>query len=388
MIKVRDLSTFAEGYIREANEGDFIPITLQRAVAQNHNPYADPEDIGLLVALDDDGKCMGYFGILPVMLRIREKSYKAYWFSTWNVSTKVRGMGVGTRLMESAVALRQDYLIVGSIHARRVCRRFGFWEREPLTYYRMDVSSLQRTNPLTIFMRFIRKIVRLFRVSRITIDINNRSTNLINKTLSHWLKNVFYRFLSHIWQTELADVKYKEVEQIDIEPPHTVSHSDVELHRNLDVINWMLEYPWVLGRGQSLTEGMDYYFSDVRDSFNYTALEIKSEDEENDLGYLVLSISQRGEIRLLKTLDYLLIDPENTRIVLGLVLKYAEMYDVDLIEMPTEVIDPLKNRLLGKLLLHKKERIYQCLPRSLDSPLAKAWSNIQFKLTDGDMPFT
>jgi hypothetical protein len=74
--------------------------------------------------------------------------------------------------------------------------------------------------------------------------------------------------------------------------------------------------------------------------------------------------------------------------VLGLVLKYAEMYDVDLIEMPTEVIDPLKNRLLGKLLLHKKERIYQCLPRSLDSPLAKAWSNIQFKLTDGDMPFT
>ncbi|MGD8750730.1 MAG: GNAT family N-acetyltransferase, partial [Anaerolineales bacterium] len=341
-----------------------------------------------LVALNPDGKCVGYFGILPVMLRVRTELYKAYWFSTWNVSTKVRGMGVGTRLMQAALTLKNDYLIVGSIHARRVCRKFGFLEREPLAYYRMDLSGLRRMNPLTILLRLFRKIVRLLRMPDIKIDITNRWTKIIDGIFKQLMKNIFYKLLSKSQRSELVDVNIKEVSRVQIKPPDGSIRSEVELHRNPDVINWMLEYPWVAEMGTSRTQGMDYYFSDVRDSFKFIALEIYIKSDQNYLGFLVMSVSQQGKLRSLKLLDYLLNDPDKTRIVLGLVLPFAEKYNVDTLEIPLEVAEPLKDRILGKLLLHKQERIYQCSPKSVDSPLAKAWPSIKFKLTDGDMPFT
>jgi len=40
------------------------------------------------------------------------------------------------------------------------------------------------------------------------------------------------------------------------------------------------------------------------------------------------------------------------------------------------------------LLLHRKERIYQCMPKDDESPLAQAWEDIALKLVDGDMSFS
>ena len=48
----------------------------------------------------------------------------------------------------------------------------------------------------------------------------------------------------------------------------------------------------------------------------------------------------------------------------------------------------LRPRWLRKLLLHSKARIYQCMPKADDSPLAQAWEDLVFKLVDGDMAFS
>ena len=125
-IKVKDLQEFAERVLGNSRKGQFVPITMQRAIAHANNPYAAKNDVGLLVAIDSDDEVVGYFGILPLLLRNGDECFKANWFTTWSVSSKVRGRGVGAQLMAEALSLKLDYLIVGSVHARRVCQKYGF----------------------------------------------------------------------------------------------------------------------------------------------------------------------------------------------------------------------------------------------------------------------
>ena len=86
-IKVGDLPEFAEGIISKSTPGQFVPITLQRAIAHAKNPYADDDDVGLLVAVDEDEEVVGYFGIMPMLLRVNEDTFKTHWFTTWSISS-------------------------------------------------------------------------------------------------------------------------------------------------------------------------------------------------------------------------------------------------------------------------------------------------------------
>ena len=88
-IRVKNLLGFAERVIASASPGQFIPISLQRARAHAHNPYADPEDVALLAAIDAEDEVVGYFGILPLILRHGDQLHKVHWFTTWNVSAKI-----------------------------------------------------------------------------------------------------------------------------------------------------------------------------------------------------------------------------------------------------------------------------------------------------------
>ena len=144
-IQVKNLLSFSESVISQAAPGDFIPITIQRAEAQASNPYAAPEDVALLVAYNGE-ELVGYFGILPIMLQHRDDTSKVHWFTTWMVNPKLRGAGVGSALMQAALDLDKDFMIVGSKPARRVCRKFGFFDFEPLEYAVVDfriAGSLQ-----------------------------------------------------------------------------------------------------------------------------------------------------------------------------------------------------------------------------------------------------
>jgi len=365
-----------------------VPISMQRAEAHANNPYADKDDVGLIVAFDSENECVGYFGVMPIRLRQGDKLDKVHWFTTWNVSSKVRGMGVGTRLMEVALSMEQDYVIVGSVYARRVCRKFGFWEREPLVFFNLDVTGLERLNPLTIFLRLLRKTLKILPISGIEVGISNSASQKINKLLSPLTKKFFFALLAPVWKRKLGGVLYNEVSLIKKEPPRQNRSYQVEFHRGIEAVNWMLNYPWVVEPGKSPTENMDYYFSDVRQIFRFITLEVFLESDDSYLGFVILSLSQEAETRSVKTLDYHLDHPKGSQIVFSLALNYGAQFQADRIELPAEVAEHIRGGLLGNLLLHEKNRVYQCHPQSSNSPLARAWSKIHFRLSDGDMPFT
>jgi GNAT superfamily N-acetyltransferase len=389
-VKVSELVEFARSVIGAAREGQFIPITRQRALAHAHNPFAEPGDIALLVAYQETEdpshrEIVGFFGIMPIRLKRHDRFDRVYWFSTWRVMPQLRGKSVGSLLMKEALSLEEDFMIVGSGPARKVCRRFGFWEHEPLVFYQLDLAGMTRLNPATWLSRAARRLLRPFKAR---VQMDNRATRFVDRLLAPLGRAVFVRLLQPRLQMPSAGVCAAEVDQVRPETAEQLaSQAPVEFARGAAVVNWMLKYPWVVEPGQSPTEKMDFYFSDVRHGFRMIALELFS-SQDDYLGYLVLQASQRGQRGELKVLDCSLKNPGDQCYVLPLVFKYAREYKARLVDLPAEAVTGFDRTRLGRLLLVRRERIYQCHPKSGDSPLAQAWDSIQFKYTDGDMPFS
>ena len=384
-IKSLDLIAFAEGYLNSAKEGQFIPITMQRAIAHANNPLVDENDVGLLVAFHGD-ECVGFFGIMPVLLKNRDEFSKAYWFTTWRVSPHLRGKSIGSLLMKEALSMGKDYLIVGSSSARKVCQRFGFLEREPLEYCYLDVSGMERLNPATWLFRLLRKVLKPLKVK---VNVDNRLTRGFSQLLSPLTTRLFLYWLWRAHGDILKGLNFQEVKEIRPETPdQRAALSPVVLYRGAEIVNWMLKYPWVLEKGQSNTEKMDYFFTDVRDYYQNIALELSSGANQEYRGYVILSASTYRKRMALKILDTSFKDHADERYVLPLAIRFAREMNAEVIDLSTHQAEAIKIRFLSRVLLHRKKRIYQCYPASADSPLALAWNEIEFHYCDGDMAFS
>jgi len=384
-IKSVDLVQFADRFIGSARPGQFIPITMQRAIAHANNPLVNEDDVGLLVAFHGD-ECVGFFGIMPVLLKKRDEYSKVQWFTTWRVSPYLRGKSIGSLLMKEALSLGKDYLIVGSSSARKVCQRFGFLEKEPLEYYYLDLSGMERLNPATWIFRLLRKLLKPLKVK---VNVDNPITRGFSWLLSPLTVRLFRYWLWMAHRDILKDINIREVSEVQPETPEQLAtHSPVILYRGAEIVNWMLKYPWVLETGQSRTEKMDYFFTDVRDSFQNIALELSAGSNRDYRGYIILSASTYRKKMALKILDASLKDRDDERYILPLVFHYAREMNAEMIDLSKRQADAIQSRFLSRVLLHRKKRIYQCYPAGPDSPLGRAWPELEFHYCDGDMAFS
>ena len=99
-VKVKELFDFACRIIEKEKDSGVIPITKHLALAQAKNPYADEMDDGLIVAYFN-GRCAGYIGLIPGLLRNNDEFSKVYWASTFYVAPQYRTAGVGLLLLKN-----------------------------------------------------------------------------------------------------------------------------------------------------------------------------------------------------------------------------------------------------------------------------------------------
>lgn len=105
-IKIKDLIEFTKKYNENKSEDDLAIISEQRALAHFHNPNADENDTGLILAYKEN-ICVGYLGLMPGIVEIRGIYKKTYFPSTWLVSDKVRGQSVGSPAYERSTFTRK-----------------------------------------------------------------------------------------------------------------------------------------------------------------------------------------------------------------------------------------------------------------------------------------
>lgn len=382
-IPIKDLPDFAAECIDTAKPGTFIPITMQRAVSQALNPIVDPNCIGLLVAYLGD-EVVGYFGMLPMKFLYGEGTSIVWYFTGWNVSEKVRGQGVGRRLMQEAIALNQDYILAASKYGRRASTQSGLISLPAWKFVRINLNRIWHFNPFTLILRMFRKIVYL---TGRKLDIEGQSNffNTVFTRLFAWIgRPLMINFLLVQYRNLFQEITLQRVVQVrEEEPVNEQRIRPVRFYRSPQVVNWMLSMPWVLLPGESLTEDMEYYFADVRPGFEYLPYEVFVHGEYK--GFLVLQYSDNGKEKRLKVLD---VDLSNPAWILPIAVKVGRQKRVDFLEMNYEYAADLHSTLVGRILIENRQRIYQYYAASEDSPLIKFGEKIHFDLTDGDFAFT
>jgi len=382
-IRVKDLPDFAARQIEGAPPKTFIPITMQRAEAQAKNPLAEPDSVGLLVAYLGD-EVVGYFGTLAVMLKHGTQLSRVWYFTGWNVSTKVRGQGIGRLLMQEAISLDRDYILAASKFGRKASEVSGLIALPTWKSVRVNFNRIWQFNPFTLTLRAFRKVAH-FLGRKLEIERSSNAFNSFFSGLCGWLgKPLLYRFLLSRYKNILRQITITRVERVrETEPLNQDIDRSVRFYRSPEVVNWMLSMPWVLPPGQSLSEDMEYYFADVRPGFEFLPFEVFSQGEYQ--GYIVFQYSDSGREVRVKVLD---VDLPDLGWIFPLALKVARERKADVVEMNYEYSSGFHAGIFGRLLIEFRRRTYQYYASTEDSPLAKYGQEIRFDLTDGDFSFS
>jgi GNAT superfamily N-acetyltransferase len=383
-VPVKDLPALADRLIDSAAPGSYVPITKARAHAQVHNPFAAPEDLGLLLAWQGE-RVVGYFGVLPVMLAHEGELHKVLWFTTWSVHPSMLGQGVGSGLMANALELAHDYAIVGSAPARHVSAKFGLQEVARLDYARIDFRLVGCYNPLGLLLRLLRKLFHIVGF-KLKIEGLQRALERAFEALFGWLLRPPLRAWALApYRRQLNGLHIDRVQRVTPSAPESSDPNHTGFYRDSRVVNWMLAHPWLVPSGQSPTEGLDYGFTDARPFFEQIAWQLSDGSGANQ-GYIVFQFSPIEGSRVLKVLDHHLFGAAEGQAV-PLALKMAHMLRADVIEGPIALAGMRQRGWMGRLLVEVRQRICQVHAHEVNSPMARARDQLQQSYVDGDTAF-
>jgi hypothetical protein len=344
-------------------------------LAQSKNPYADPDDVGLLVAYDGN-QCIGYQGILPGRVRAQSASGKVLWFTANYVLPEFRKRMVGILFLKHVMSMGYDAVATGFEHAgAHMLKGLHFRELGPLTYGKLNLERLD------FLGRLFRRGYRLQQRWPLLRSIAEHATGVSRALLYQPARSLYYRRLARHVNKRMEGIRVREVRNV-----RAAAQSDENptprFERGIELINWMIEFPWVTENQPPTVP--PYFFSDTRSLARHIVLELESAHGE-DLGFAVLFISKLGGRRYVKITDHRCA-PQNREAMLCACLKYVLEYRAVEINWPLSFEDAAARLPLANWLLERVQRPYMYFP-SAQSPIAAVAQEIVLDLSDGDCSF-
>lgn len=376
-VRVKCLNDFAERFFRSPVGQIAAPITVHRALAHSINPCADGDDVGLLIVYSGD-LCVGYFGIVPGILKEQDRKKKVYFGSTFYVVPEFRRTTAALMLVKHLISLGRDIVVTDcTTEAETVYTAFHFKKFGPLQYVRLSLQRLDLLSPwLSRGLRFKKRWPIL---NMIAAKINWLSQKTVYSAAKAFYWLLCCGLLARIRGQRLRDITHDLMNGQKI-PFETRPH----FYRGPDVLNWMLKYPWV--RDDVPPSSPPYHFSDIRQRFRYFAVEISTND--NPLGWVILSVSTADRRTVIKLLDYA-ISNEDYRALLWIVSKYARRFQADEIQLPSRAEQEAARLPLARWLLTRAHRHYACYrQRGEGAALPEDLQAIVLNFCDIDAAFT
>ncbi len=387
-IPARELYQFARRTMQDREHYPVLPIDPVRAKAQALNPAASDDSVGLLVAYNRAGRCIGYVGMLPCRAFVDGSLVPVLAPTTQFVHPDYRrkpppgGMTVADMIYAEVLKTGLDLLITGFNEAGdRIYRRNPQWftPLEPLTFLRIKLSKLQ---PTSTIMRRLAYHPRM----RTLRPLFKGGYHLSQRTVDILLEPFVYRALRSRSTPPIGELAWRTVDRVkppDVEDPSPSPGDIVYFHRGVDVINWMIANPWYSSRGSAAD---DYYFDQPREAFFFRAYECYHRNTDQRLGYAVLSFSKERGYTTMKVLDRHLAVEEPERFVFDLALREALRLNVNVIECSEDFLPIINAKKTLRALTDRFERPYY-LAFAPDSPLKRAMDRIHLDYCDGERPF-
>jgi GNAT superfamily N-acetyltransferase len=342
-IKLKDLAEFARSTIGDPAYARMAPISFLRAKSQSKNPMGDPEDIALVAAYYKQ-HCVGYLGLMPGLLNHRGRVSRITFMTTFFLDAEHRGKGFGKRLLVEIQQLGVDLVATGiTRNVEGLYRSVGFRHPVELAFYRLHPGNTP----------YLKKAAD---------DLRSREKNFFSKPVGQ---------LSE--KTIMPAVREDEI---------------AYFQRDITAINWMLENPWVVSRQDARKDVEKYFFSRVRDLFQFTALEIFTPDRKTCLGYVVMSVSRNKNSTTVKVLDYYFHHENDIAIAGYLGVKWSVEHGAERLEYPGGLAAFFESHPDLAPLIKRKKRLYLFHPSSDSSPLSTLAGRIEPRYSDSDTAFT
>jgi hypothetical protein len=373
-IPAQSLLRFAREHLTASRLQPMAAITTHRALAHSVNPHATAGDIGLHVAYSDS-TCIGYLGLLPTYLINGRDVHKVSFMSTFYVLPEYRHRHVAFALLRESLLLNIDLIVTDyTPDAGHLYQALGFAALGHIDY---------------LVLRAPRRRTADLQRSAKTMDSQDRTCRCHKQSMA--VQDEVGVTTRNYWLTcraMVAEAKPTTVSLVDQVPvtfdPRLPSEKP-HFCRNSHVVNWMLRYPWVRDNIQATDP--PYYFSDVRPIFRQLAIRI--DDRQGDSGILIVSLSERIKLRVIKMLDCYAPTDSMYATFFHVVCTYAARFIADEVKLPCDIQPHLTRYELPSDMVTWMRRDYLYHPPSCGrSAIPSDLSSLHLSYCDGDTAFT
>lgn len=249
------------------------PVTLLRAISQFHNPRANPNDIALIIATENN-ELIGLVGILPDLLNGRPEK-KAYSNTCWWVHPeKGKQLAVPLFLKAFAACGQRMFMTDCTPHTIHILQKTNWFVCPSASQGMRGFLKFNLNELLPAKIPSLRKLAPI-------LKLTDRVLNLL---IIPWKEFVRKRLTKNPFQAEIVDVLDQELCQF-IE-----AHSQNEFTRRTGKeIEWILKFPWIKQKRNSPAESpVNYPFSYLVENFEQYLLRITESGKTT--GLLLISV--------------------------------------------------------------------------------------------------
>ena len=253
-----------------------LPITKHRAISFIHNPRADEDDVVLMVAYRER-QVIGYLGVLPDKIYIRNTEYKLGWLTSWWVDPGKATTGVGAMLLFKALNAYNQYLGVSG--ASKEGRKALKASQRFTAFYSLKGLEVRLRFNLTKTM--LRKSPAMKTLRGLFKAIDALTDEIVNLRNFFWRRRYKKQLLVNLEMTSCIDVEtdnfIKRYQQQDL------------TRKGQSELNWMIQYPWILSAPFKDAAARRYYFSSRTDRFYYLSVKVFAANDKM-IGFFILKV--------------------------------------------------------------------------------------------------
>jgi len=270
-IKVAGLSDFVAGSLWQNLSPK--PITLLRAISQAHNPRANPEDVALIIAHENN--CLiGLVGLLPDYIHGEASQISSSNSCWWVDPEKGKHLAVPLFLKAFAVCNQRMFMTDCTPHTQSILEQtnwFDFPETEPGTrgFLKFNLHEVIPAKfPATRKLKFLLSL----------------SDHILNLAL------ISYQQFGHS-KIRKAGPKVEYLTTLNSELSHFIEkHSENEFTRRSGAdLEWIIQNPWIREKTNARSiDSVEYPFSQVVESFKQYFVDIQ--EAGRTIGLLFISI--------------------------------------------------------------------------------------------------
>jgi len=290
-IKVGELVDFVNTvFYKNAN---IVPITPQRAISQANNPYAQPNDVALVLALNNKEEIIGFIGILPGKTMLTDERF--FWNTCWWIDPE-KGKIAAMPLFYSMLKITKSNLIFLDLppHTASIVAKMGFMTNSitgTKVFLRFNLNQILPKK--YAFLAILKPILKFFDSCLNTMFAKKSAKKELNYQVIKCLDASMEVFLSKFKPTMLTPF-------------------------DNTFFTWISNYSWLTTQSNEFETAIakKYYFSYITQSFVVELLKIT---HQNELIGIFVVTCRDSEMKI----PYCFFDDNATEKVLEAIFNYA-----------------------------------------------------------------